>query len=150
PGPPVELLDRSWLHGVLVMALVLPAVMLPALAASGRTIIAFKQERARTRSTALLWGLLVALLLLLPALYGYQQLRLQGMLGVPGLATSPDDPFRNPLLLLAPALFVFALAQLILHLFPLLLSLLSTIAGRLPGVALLLALRFLARSARAA
>jgi putative ABC transport system permease protein len=87
--------------------------------------------------------------LLLPALYGLQQLRLQGMLSVPGIAAAADDPFRNPLLLLAPALFVFALAMLALHLLPPLLELLSRLLGRLPGVALVLALRFLSRTAQA-
>jgi putative ABC transport system permease protein len=151
PTPPVDLPGASVRYGIYMALLVLPAILLPAFWASRRTIISFKQERARAQAAPLIRQVLSDILLLLPALYGLQQLRLQGLLSVPGISSGADaagDPFRNPLLLLAPALFVFALAQLVIHLFPQLLALLAWLFGRLPGVAMLLAMRFLARTAR--
>jgi putative ABC transport system permease protein len=145
PGPQPELLPASWWHGVLVVTLALPAILLPALAASRRTIISFRSERGRATRRPLWQRLGVDLILLIPALYGYQQLRLHGMIGVPGITVSADDPFRNPLLLLAPALMVFALALISLRLLPLLLSLLAWLFARLPGVSVVTALRYLAR-----
>ncbi len=146
PGPPIDLLERSWLHGAVVVALMLPATVLPAVGAARRTIISFKQNRARSRGASLLILVLSDIILLLPALYGYQQLSLQGMISVPGASLPADDPFRNPLLLLAPALFVFALTLLAIHMLAPLLALLAWACKKLPGVALLLALRSLSRS----
>jgi putative ABC transport system permease protein len=149
PGPPIQLLPASWRHGALVLALAIPALLVPALLSSGRTIISFKQERGRGRHVPLWRRMFLDLLLLIPALYGYQQLRLHGSIGVPGIAAAQDDPFRNPLLMLAPALLVFALALVALRLLPRLLALLAGILARTRGVALLMALRFLVRTAQA-
>ncbi|HWQ13916.1 MAG TPA: ABC transporter permease [Roseiflexaceae bacterium] len=146
PGPRPELLPASWWHGALVAALALPAILLPALGASRRTIVSYKSERARAARRPLWQRLGLDLLLLVPAIYGYQQLRLHGMIGVPGVTVSADDPFRNPLLLLAPALAVFALALISLRLLPRLLALLAWLFAQLPGVAVLTALRYLART----
>jgi putative ABC transport system permease protein len=144
-GPPPTLLSTSLAHGALVVALAAPIILLRTLSAAHRTIISAKQERAR-ETRAPLWQRLGAdLLLLIPALYGYQQLRLHGMLAVPGLAISADDPYRNPVLLLAPALLVLALALLALRIVPRVLALLAWALGALPG-ALPTALRFLARA----
>jgi putative ABC transport system permease protein len=146
PGPQPELLPASWWHGALVAALALPAILIPALGASRRTIISFKSERARSTRRPLWQRMGVDLLLLIPAFYGYQQLRLHGMIGVPGVTVSADDPFRNPLLLLAPALMVFALALVSLRVLPLLLTGLAWLFARLPGVSIVTALRYLART----
>ncbi len=146
PGPQPELLPSSWLHGIVVVALALPAILLPAFATSGQTIISYKSERARATRAPLWQRLGVDLLLLIPALYGYQQLRLHGMIGVPGMTTSSDDPFRNPLLLLAPALMVFALALVSMRILPAVLRLLAWLFAQLPGVAVVTALRYLSRT----
>ncbi|HET9222126.1 MAG TPA: ABC transporter permease [Roseiflexaceae bacterium] len=144
-GPPPTLLTASLGQGALVVALAAPVILLRSLSAAHRTIISAKQERARDTRAPLWQRLGVDLLLLIPALYGYQQLRLHGMIAVPGLAISADDPYRNPVLLLAPALLVLALALLALRIVPRLLALLAWALGGLPG-ALPTALRFLART----
>lgn len=143
-GPPVRLLEGSWRHGALALLLALPAILLPGLRASGVTIIGFKQERSRGARKPLWKRLYLDVLLLAAALYGLVQLRRNGLVGVPGVAGSGEDPFRNPLLMLAPALFVFALALVALRVVPLALALLARLLGGTRGIALL-TLRFLAR-----
>ncbi len=144
--PPPTLLTASPWHALVTVLLALPAVLVPALGAAGRTIISYKSERARATRPPLWQRLYLDILLLIPAVYGYQQLRLSGMIGVPGVTVGADDPFRNPLLLLAPALMVFAGALIGMRFLPLLLRLLAWVAGQLPGVALVTALRFLSRT----
>jgi putative ABC transport system permease protein len=144
-GPPPILLGASLWHGALVVALAAPVILLRSLSAARRTIVSAKQERARDTRAPLWQRLGIDLLLLIPALYGYQQLRLHGMIAVPGLSIPAGDPFRNPVLLLAPALLVLALALLALRIVPWALALLAWALGGLPG-ALPTALRFLARA----
>ncbi len=144
-APAPALLPASPWHALATVLLALPAVALPALSAAGRTIISYKSERARATRPPLWQRLYLDILLLIPAVYGYQQLQLSGMIGVPGVTVGTDDPFRNPLLLLAPALMVFAGTLVGMRFLPLLLRALAWIAGLLPGVALVTALRFLAR-----
>ncbi len=144
--PTPTLLPASPWHALATILLALPAVLLPALSAAGRTIISYKSERARATRPPVWQRLYLDVLLLMPALYGYQQLRLSGMIGVPGVTVGADDPFRNPLLLLAPALMVFAGALIGMRFLPLLLRVLAWVAGQAPGVALVTALRFLSRT----
>lgn len=144
--PAPTLLPASPWHALATILLALPAVLLPALGAAGRTIISYKSERARATRPPVWQRLYLDVLLLMPALYGYQQLRLSGMIGVPGVTVGADDPFRNPLLLLAPALMVFAGTLIGMRFLPLLLRVLAWIAGQAPGVALVTALRFLSRT----
>jgi putative ABC transport system permease protein len=148
-GPEPTLLKTSWEHGALAAALTFPAMLIPAFGAAGRTIISYKAERARELRAPLWQRLFLDFFLLVPALYGYQQLELNGMIGVPGVSVTADDPFRNPLLLLAPALLLFALALLALRILPRLLALLAWLFEKFPGVALVTALRFLSRTPRA-
>jgi putative ABC transport system permease protein len=145
-APAPTLLPASPWHALATVLLALPAVVIPALSAAGRTIISYKSERARATRPPLWQRLYLDILLLIPAVYGYQQLRLSGMIGVPGVTVGTDDPFRNPLLLLAPALMVFAGTLVGMRFLPLLLRALAWIAGLLPGVALVTALRFLSRT----
>ena len=146
PGTAPTLLPTSWLHGILTITLVLPAILLPAAASARRTIISYKQERSRSARRPIWQSFFLDFLLLIPALYGYRQLELTGSLGIPGVTTSTDDPFRNPLLLLAPSLLVFSLALIALRFLPRILALLAWIFGKLPGVSIVTALRFLARN----
>jgi len=146
PGPMPTLLPQSWLHGAATALMVIPAMLAPASAAARRTILAFRQERGRAGTAAWWQRAWLDVWLVIPAAYGYLQLRQHGTIGIPGVAASTDDPFRNPLLLLAPALAACALALLAVRALPRLLVLGAWIAERLPGVALVTALRALARA----
>jgi putative ABC transport system permease protein len=135
--------------GFWIVLLTIVASVLPALGAAGHTVISYKQERARSIRRPFWQRTYLDLLLLLPTFYAYQQLRDRGTISVLGRGLAGGDPFTNPLLVLAPALCQFTLALLSLRLFPLLMSGIAWLIGRLPGISALLALRYLTRSPRA-
>ncbi len=141
-----ELLPNSWVYATIAALPTIPAIVVPTIVASGTTIVSFKSARARALQRPFWQRFYLDLLLLVPAFYGLRQLQLTGSIGIPGLSSGTDDPFRNPLLLLAPALLCTALALLALRLLPGILTLAAAIAGRMPGVSIVTALRFLART----
>jgi putative ABC transport system permease protein len=140
----IVLSPAAWQYGVLGMALAILALAVPALAASGHTIVTFKRERARSLLAPLWQRYYLDVFLLVVTLYGWYQLRQQGTIALLG---GGRDPFANPLLFLTPILFCFALALLFVRFFPWLMSGLVWLAQLLPGATLLLTLRQLARSA---
>jgi putative ABC transport system permease protein len=148
--PPLDVnLSRSSLRFAFGAAgVALAATLAPALSAAKHTIVTHKQEQARALRRPMWQRFYVDLLLLLPALYGYYQLRQRGTISVNLDGGSVSDPFQNPLLFLVPTLFIFALGLLFIRFFPWLMSGLAWLAGLLPGTPSVLALRHLARSSR--
>ncbi|MDQ5850775.1 MAG: ABC transporter permease, partial [Chloroflexota bacterium] len=152
---PVEVSPESIRSALSVVGLTLVASLVPALGAAGHTIISYKQERARALGRPWWQRHYLDLLLLIPAYYGYRQLRDRGTIQILGRTTPAggvgggDDPFTNPLLVLTPALWLLALALLSARIFPFAMGLAGSIASRLPGVSGVLALRYLTRTPRA-
>ncbi|MDD3828221.1 MAG: FtsX-like permease family protein [Anaerolineae bacterium] len=138
-------------YGLLGVALAVLALLLPALAASRHTIVTFRWERARALLRPVYQRYFLDLLLLALPLYGWYLLTKQGTIAPiyqsTNLPISQSDPFSNPLLFLVPALFCFSLALLFIRFFPLVMGALAWLASQLPGTALLLTLRQLARAA---
>ena len=147
------------LYGVLgIGALLLLLMVLPAVGAAEQTIIGYKQERARSLRQPFWQRIWLDLILLLPAAYGIWYLnRLASAAvvtgeGLPGAQAASDglqtaaSALNNPLLLLVPALGLFAAALLALRVVPRLMSLAATVLAQAPGVELLMAARYLARS----
>jgi putative ABC transport system permease protein len=123
-------------------------MLLPTIGAARHTIISYKQERARTIRAPWWQRAWLDVLLLIPAGYGVYLMRQQNGLFIPGQNPAAAlDPFQNPLLLLVPALGIFALTLLILRLLPLLMALLAWLASKTSSVGLLMAARYLSRSA---
>lgn len=147
-GMPVELTPQVWTNGAQVVALAVLSSLLPALIATRYTIVSYKLERARSVRAPLWQRLFLDILLLLPVYYGYRQLAERGTISFLNFSTPGGDPFQNPLLLLVPTLFVFAFALFSLRIFPLLMSGLAWVCSRFPGTAVLLAMRYLARTVR--
>lgn len=121
----------------------------PNLSISRNTIIRVKQEQSRTIRKPLWQRLYLDFLLLLPGLYAY--LTLSG-LAQPSqfiLATydaiASDEPYRDPLLFVAPALFAMAVCMIALRVLPLIFRLVSAIIDRLPAVWSYLAMQQVAR-----
>jgi putative ABC transport system permease protein len=146
---PIELTADAWRRATQMLVLMLIASLLPAFGAARYTVVAYKNERARATRAPFWQRVFLDLLLLIPVYYGYQQLRQHGTISFLSFSLSPDDPFANPLLLLAPTLYIFALALIATRLFPLLMRGLSVALNHLPGVAIVTALRYLARTPRA-
>ena len=88
------------------------------------------------------------LLLLIPAWYGYQQLAVGKSLSIPGIADQQalNNPFQNPLLLLAPALFIAATSLLIIRVFPHIVRVTALLWYNTSGLAAISALRQLSRN----
>ena len=123
------------------------ATVLPALGAARLAIVEAKQEISRRQRRSFWERSYLDLLLLSIASYGYYMLRTQGRIAFLQ-ADVPTDPLDNPLLFLAPALFILAVALVAVRLFPLSAVVLSLLWARLGGVSMLLAFYNLARTGR--
>ncbi len=166
----VALSGRALVLGGVGIALAVTASVMPALRASGMSIVSHKQDVARSLHRPAWQRYYLDIVLLAVALYGYDMLRRRGTISIlsqggrtldidlfrdPMLLLAPrllgsgagfgeGDPFRNPLLFLAPTVFVFALALVFVRFLPVLLDALGRIsAAPLP---ILLALRQVGRS----
>jgi putative ABC transport system permease protein len=146
---PIELTPDAWSRAGQMLLLMLAASLFPALRAAGYTVVSYKNERARSISRPFWQRAYLDILLLMPAYYGYSQLRQRGALGALRTSSNVSDPFGDPLLLLAPGLYMFALALVATRLFPLAMRALAWLLRWVPGIAAITALRYLARTPRA-
>lgn len=131
--------------GLLAILLALIARIIPTIIASRHTIITYKQEQARTLAPPWWQRAWLDLILVALASYGFYVLRQQGSLII---SNATADPFQNPLLLLLPALTIFAFTLLFLRLLPWLMHLLGSLIVRSSNISLLQAIRYLARTPR--
>jgi len=131
---------QSLTFALAVLAITVVAALIPALAATRRTLVDEQQQAARAARPPFWQRAYLDLLLLVPAAYGVYQLQTGG-----GLFQGNADPFGNPLLVLTPALICFALGLLALRLIPLVLEALARLAAIPAWVAPLVTLRALAR-----
>ena len=146
-GIPATLLEIDWrLIGVAILLLLL-ARGIPALRAARGGIV--QHLRARSRPHAAITTLILAGDGALIALtwYAYRQLSQRGTLGIIGWEPS-GDPFRDPLLLLTPSLFVFTSALVLTHLFPLLMGPVDRLGNRLRSFVAYMGLTQLHRQGR--
>lgn len=124
----IRLDARSWCYGLVAVALALLASIFPARRAARYTVVTHRQRTDATRHP---WWQRYVLdgLLLIPALYGYTLLRRPSRLPLARL--TQGDLFNNPLLFLAPTLFILAWALVLLRLFPLVMAVLARMSRRL-------------------
>ncbi len=144
---PIALTPDAWQRAWQMLAVLIFASLIPAFGAARYTIVSFKSERARSTRKPLWQRIYLDILLLVPVYYGYTLLSQQGTLAILGFGGPAGDPFGNPLLLLAPSLYIFAFGLVATRVFPLFMSALAWIFSGLPGVATITALRYLARTA---
>ncbi|MCA9994259.1 MAG: FtsX-like permease family protein [Anaerolineales bacterium] len=137
--------------GLTAVFLALLARIVPTLTAARHTIITYKQDRARAQANPWWQRTWLDLLLMIPAAYGFYLLWQQNNLDATvetatEAASFSTDPLQNPLLLILPALTIFALTLFFLRLLPLALRGLSWLLAQSNSVGLLLAVRQLART----
>jgi len=114
----VSLLTADWRLVALGAALFLGARLGPAWAATRMNILAHERGSARWRNALGTGRRLLLLLLGVATAYAYRQLAQRGTLGL--VSWLPGDPTNDPLLLLAPSLFLLtaplAFAELLMFL----------------------------------
>ncbi|HKZ71317.1 MAG TPA: ABC transporter permease, partial [Anaerolineales bacterium] len=142
----VSLTPQDVWFGVLAMGAVLLLLLIgPTLGAAQHTIITYKQDRARSVRPPGWQRAWLDLLLLIPTAYGIYVLNQQGSLAAAPEAALPD-PLRNPLLLIVPALGIFAVTLFVLRIIPALMAAIAWAAARTDSVGLLMAARYLSRT----
>jgi putative ABC transport system permease protein len=145
-GLRVTLTAQVLFYGLLGIAIILLIqILLPTLSAAANTIVSYKQERARMQHKPWWQRAWLDVLLLIPAAYGLWSLQRQSQ-QVSGEAGTVPDPLQNPLLLLVPALGIFAAALFTLRLVPRLMEFISLLLRPTKSVGALMAARTLART----
>lgn len=127
--------------------LIILARFIPMLEISHTTIVRLKQEQTRGLQKPFWQRFYLDFLLLIPGVYAY--VTLSGMAKPVGFLSQipigTGQPYHDPLLYIAPALFAMALCMLSLRLLPLLLKLLALVVDRLPGTWAYLSFQQIAR-----
>jgi putative ABC transport system permease protein len=139
---PVRISPNTMMFGMAAVALSVAASLIPAIGAARHSIVTYKQEVARAARPPFWQRYFLDLGVLAVAVYGYYLLTQRKSVLTLGQA---GDVFSDPLLLLVPAIFMFAISLTFLRFFAPLVELLSRVGSRLAGVAVLLGLRQIAR-----
>jgi putative ABC transport system permease protein len=140
--PPVLLPAEFWLYGLATAGLSVIAYLLPALAAARQSIVTFKADSARGALTGSLSRWSLGLFSVALAGYGYYTLSRRTMVVGAGEAA----PLMEPLHVLAPALFVFGGALLVVGMVPALVLWLIRLTDRFNSAPFYLALVQLSRA----
>lgn len=126
------------------LGILLIAKLWTAALTSRETVLTQEREHARPPRGPFWYRAYLDLLLLIPMIYGYQQLLNQGSLEA--LVTErPEELYQDPLLIIVPALFIIVAALLAMRLFPPIMRLLDWCAHLTPWLTPHLALRQLGR-----
>jgi putative ABC transport system permease protein len=141
----VAVTQESMRFALVAGLLALLVTIAPALRAAQTTVVTAKQQASRPQAMRLWWQIGLDGLLLLAAGYGYYLLNGQGSVAQLQVGQAVNA-WENPLLFLAPALFLWATGRLYLHLLPITLAALAWITAWLPGITMPLTLRNLARN----
>jgi putative ABC transport system permease protein len=144
PPLPVSMEGFSLPLTFLALACSLVFRLWPAVHAARSSLVSEEGERARPMRKPFWYRLYLDLFLLIPTFYAYDQMAKRGSLA--GLVTDkPEDLYRDPLLIVIPALFILTAALVTMRFFAILMRLVDLVAGRIPWLTLHLALRQLGR-----
>lgn len=144
PPLPVSLGGINWRLILITLGIVLLARLWAAAVASKQSVAQQAREHSRPQRGPFWYRYYLDLLLIPPTAYAYDQLADQGSLAML-VRDRPEDLYRDPLLVLVPALFVVSLSLIAMRPFPLMMRLLDWIAGHTPWLPLHMALRQLGR-----
>jgi len=130
--------------GVLGIIVGTVSCLLPAFKWARLTIITFKQFLARSMEQPWWQRYFLDIILFGASLYGLYMLQQEGAISF--LLGGQGDPLQNPLLLIAPTLFVISIGLLFIRVFPLVMNLLHWLSRMLPGTVPLISFGRLSRS----
>ena len=140
---PVRISSDTYRYAFAAIILSLLAILLPAAGAARHTIISYKAEVSRGTRKPFWQRYFLDLGILIIAIYGYKLLQGQGSL----LAIDQNgNAVQNPLLLLVPAFFMFAIGLVAMRVFPWVTELMAMIGNRLFPLSILLGLRHISRT----
>ncbi len=140
---PVMLTQQHYLYAGGAVFLAVLATLVPAIGAARLSVVEFKQDVSRTLRKPFYQRFFLDVLIVGVVIYGYINLRERDSL----LSFGPGgELFSDPLLVVMPVLFIFALALLFLRFIPYLVALLAAVGGRFWGVGIHLGLRQIGRS----
>lgn len=161
PPLPVSLQGMSLPLLGLAIAVALLSRLLPTLQATRQSVVEQARESSRPIRAPIWQRAFLDLILIAPTYYVYQQLARRGTLafgidgssilesgGRQGSEEVSAQLFQDPLLILAPALFILTVTLVSMRIFPWLLRLFDLLASRTPWLTLHLALRQLGRSSQ--
>lgn len=158
PPLPVSIQGIDFTLIAIALSVALSSRIAPTISAAQQSVVEQAREGVRPLRAPFWQRAWLDFLLILPTYYVYQQLANRGTLtagattrGLFGI-TNPDEStaqfLQDPLLVLAPALFILCVTLLSMRVFPWLLRLFDLVAGRTPWLSLHLALRQLGRSSQ--
>ena len=139
----ITLSAQHYLFAAAAVALSIIATLGPAITAARQSIVGYKQEISRVTRRPFYQRFFLDFLLLAIAIYGYTTIRRRDSL----LTFGPEGQlFSDPLPLIAPVVFIFAVALVFLRFFPVAVSLIAAVGARFYGVGVHLGLRQISRS----
>ncbi len=139
----ITLTAQHYLFAAVAVALSIIATLGPAVSAARQSIVGYKQDISRVTRRPLYQRFFLDFLLLAIAIYGYLTIRGRDSL----LAFGPQGQlFSDPLPLIAPVIFIFAVGLVFLRFFPLAVSLIAAAGAPFYGVGVHLGLRQISRS----
>jgi putative ABC transport system permease protein len=141
----VAITTVSLQYSTIGVAVAMLATILPSVGAARLTVVGARQEAVRSERKPLWQRFYLDLGLLGIAGYGYYMLENQGAM-VTLQAGQEASPYSNPLLFVAPAIFIAGVGLLAVRVFPALMRLPAWASAQTTSVAWLLALRNLTRT----
>jgi putative ABC transport system permease protein len=140
---PIALKLEHYRFAAAAVALSIGATLGPSIGAARQSIVTYKQDVSRGTRRPLYQRFFLDVALLGVAIYGYTTLR--GKDSLLSLGTE-GQLFSDPLLLIAPVVFIFAVALAFLRFFPPIVAGIAALGNRFYGVGIHLGLRQIARS----
>ncbi|MEM7134129.1 MAG: ABC transporter permease [Chloroflexota bacterium] len=109
-----------------------------------RNLVSQERDHVRPPQAPFWYRTYLDVLLLIPTWYGYNQLANRGSLALL-IQDRPEDLFRDPLLIVLPALFILSMSLMSMRIFAVVMWLIERLAFIVPWVPLHLSLRQLGR-----
>jgi putative ABC transport system permease protein len=150
PPLPVSLQGLSIPLTILALGVSLLARVWPVFQATRHSVVLEEREWARPMRGPFWYRYFLDFLLIIPTFYAYNQMAKRGFLTglIPsgtGGSIRPEDLYRDPLLILIPALFVITASLVTMRLFALVMRIIDYLSSLTPWLTLHLVLRQLGR-----